>query len=203
MGGRSKMEIRKQFDTTGYLYVPDAVDFKSLYCSPPVDKEGQRITGIERHFLRQKTEFNSVEPQVKGSLERYNHPFYKATHYSLMKKIEGILSMDLLPTYYYDRFYYEGQKLDRHSDRPSCEISATVQISTNRDEAWPIWFQLPDQTENSVSMKNGDMVLYRGCEREHWREPLTGKNSYHHQIFFHYVNAQGPYVHYAYDRGVG
>ena len=203
MGGRSKMEIRKQFDTTGYLYVPDAVDFKSLYCSPPVDKEGQRITGIERHFLRQKTEFNSVEPQVNGSLARYNHPFYKATHYSLMKQIEGILSMDLLPTYYFDRFYYEGQKLDRHSDRPSCEISATVQISTNRDEAWPIWFQRPDQTENSVSMKNGDMVLYRGCEREHWREPLTGENSYHHQIFFHYVNAQGPYVHYAYDRGVG
>ena len=195
--------MREVFDRNGYLYVPDAVDFKSLYCSPPVDKEGQRITGIERHFLRQKTEFNSVEPQVNGSLARYNHPFYKATHYSLMKQIEGILSMDLLPTYYFDRFYYEGQKLDRHSDRPSCEISATVQISTNRDEAWPIWFQRPDQTENSVSMKNGDMVLYKGCERDHWREPLTGENSYHHQIFFHYVNAQGNYVHYAYDRGVG
>ena len=194
--------MREVFDRNGYLYVPNAVDFKSLYCSPPVDKEGQRITGIERHFRRQKTEFNSVEPQVNGSLARYNHPFYKATHYSLMKQIEGILSMDLLPTYYFDRFYYEGQKLDRHSDRPSCEISATVQISTNRDQAWPIWFELPDQTENSVSMKNGDMVLYRGCEREHWREPLTGENSYHHQIFFHYVNAQGPYVHYAYDRGV-
>ena len=195
--------MREVFDQNGYLYVPDAVDFKSLYCSPPVDKEGQRITGIEKHLKYKQVEFNSVEPQVNGSLARYNHPFYKATHYSLMKKIEGILSMDLLPTYYFDRFYYEGQKLDRHSDRPSCEISATVQISTNRDEAWPIWFQRPDQTENSVSMKNGDMVLYRGCEREHWREPLTGENSYHHQIFFHYVNAQGPYVHYAYDRGVG
>lgn len=195
--------MTEAFDRNGYLYVPNAVDFKSLYCSPPVDKEGQRITGIERHYRRQETQFNSVEPQVNGSLARYNHPFYKRTHYSLMKQIEGILSMDLLPTYYFDRFYYEGQKLARHSDRPSCEISATVQISTNRDEAWPIWFQRPDQTENSVSMKNGDMVIYKGCEREHWREPLTGENSYHHQIFFHYVNAQGPYVHYAYDRGVG
>ena len=195
--------MTEAFDRNGYLYVPDAVDFKSLYCSPPVDKEGQRITGIERHHRRQETQFNSVEPQVNGSLARYNHPCYKATHYSLMKKIEGILSMDLLPTYYFDRFYYEGQKLDRHSDRPSCEISATVQISTNRDQAWPIWFQRPDQTENSVSMKNGDMVIYKGCEREHWREPLTGENSYHHQIFFHYVNAQGNYVHYAYDRGMG
>ena len=195
--------MREVFDRNGYLYVPNAVDFKSLYCSPPVDKEGQRITGIERHYRRQETQFNSVEPQVNGSLARYNHPFYKATHYSLMKKIEGIIGMDLLPTYYFDRFYYEGQELTRHHDRPSCEISATVQISTNRDQAWPIWFERPDHTENSVSMKNGDMVLYKGCEREHWREPLTGENSYHHQIFFHYVNAQGPYVHYAYDRGVG
>ena len=152
--------MREVFDQNGYLYVPNAVDFKSLYCSPPVDKEGQRITGIEKHLKYKQVEFNPIEPQVNGSLARYNHPFYKRTHYSLMKQIEGILSMDLLPTYYFDRFYYEGQKLDRHSDRPSCEISATVQISTNRDEAWPIWFQRPDQTENSVSMKNGDMVLY-------------------------------------------
>ena len=195
--------MTEAFDRNGYLYVPDAVDFKSLYCSPPVDKEGQRITGMERHFRHQKPEFKSMEPQVNGSLARYNHPFYKATHYSLMKNIEGILSMDLLPTYYFDRFYYEGQELTRHKDRPSCEISATVQISTNRDQAWPIWFQHSDQTENSVSMKNGDMVIYKGCEREHWRAPLTGKASYHHQIFFHYVNAQGPYVHHAYDRGVG
>ena len=195
--------MREVFDQNGYLYVPNAVDFKSLYCSPPVNKEGQRITGIERHFKRQKTQFNSLEPQVNGSLARYNLPFYQITHHSLMKQIEGILSMDLLPTYYFDRFYYEGQELTRHTDRPSCEISATVQISTNRDEAWPIWFERPDHTENSVSMKNGDMVIYKGCEREHWREPLTGENSYHHQIFFHYVNAQGNYVHYAYDRGMG
>ena len=195
--------MREVFDRNGYLYVPNAVDFKSLYCSPPVNKEGQRITGMERHFRRQKPEFKSIEPQVNGSLARYNHPCYKAIHHSLMKQIEGILNIDLLPTYYFDRFYYEGQELTRHKDRPSCEISATVQISTNRDEAWPIWFQRPDHTENSVSMKNGDMVIYKGCEREHWREPLTGENSYHHQIFFHYVNAQGPYVHYAYDRGMG
>ena len=62
--------MREVFDQNGYLYVPNAVDFKSLYCSPPVDKEGQRITGMERHFRRQKPEFKSIEPQVNGSLAR-------------------------------------------------------------------------------------------------------------------------------------
>ena len=138
--------MREVFDRNGYLYVPNAVDFKSLYCSPPVDKEGQRITGIERHYRRQETQFNSVEPQVNGSLARYNHPCYKATHYSLMKQIEGILSIDLLPTYYFDRFYYEGQELTRHKDRPSCEIRAPLQIRTKRDEGWRIGFARPDNT---------------------------------------------------------
>ena len=27
-------------------------------------------------------------------------------------------------------------------------------------------------------------------------------DTYHHQIFFHYVNAQGPYVHFAYDTNI-
>lgn len=219
MGCRSKMEIssRKKFDQNGYLFVPNAiVDPLNLYCPPPVDTEGKRLVGQQKYVRHNKIEYNPIESQVDGALARYNHPSYKPAHQLILKLIENILEMDLLPTYFYDRFYYQGQELSRHKDRPSCEISATVQISTNREDAWPIWFQLPDNTESSVSMKDGDMVIYKGCEREHWREPLQSKyggmnkflnyvkkkvdDTYHHQIFFHYVNAQGPYVHYAYDR---
>jgi acyl-CoA thioesterase len=65
-------------------------------------------------------------------------------------------------------------------------------------------------------MKNGDAAVYKGCEREHWRDPLESKynrmqrrirkvrkmqdDTYHHQIFLHYVNSQGPFVHFANDR---
>ena len=164
------MEInsREKFDQNGYLFVPNAiVDPLNLYCPPPVDTEGKRLVGQQNYVRHNKIEYNPVELQVDGSLARYNHPSYKSAHRLILKLIENILEMDLLPTYFYDRFYYQGQKLSRHKDRPSCEISATVQISTNREGAWPIWFQLPDNTENSVSMKDGDMVIYKGCEREH------------------------------------
>ena len=218
MGCRSKMEIssRKKFDKDGYLFVPNAIsDPINLYCPPLTDKEGKRLVGTQNYIRDNKIVYEPVESQVNGSMSRYNHPSYRPAHRLILKLIENILEMDLLPTYYFDRFYYEGQELSRHSDRPSCEISATVQVSTNREGAWPIWFQLPDNTENSVSMKDGDMVIYKGYEREHWREPLQSKygrinkflnklqkkvdDTYHHQIFFHYVNAQGPYVHFAYD----
>ena len=151
------MEIssRKKFDQNGYLFVPNAiVDPLNLYCPPPVDTEGERLVGIQKYVRDNKIDYDPIESQVDGALARYNHPSYKPAHQLILKLIENILEMDLLPTYFYDRFYYQGQELSRHKDRPSCEISATVQISTNREDAWPIWFQLPDNTESSVSTKN-------------------------------------------------
>jgi hypothetical protein len=66
-------------------------------------------------------------------------------------------------------------------------------------------------------MLDGDAAIYRGIERDHWREPLTSRynerqlwwrkfrkledDTYHHQVFFHYVDAQGPHVHLAFDQG--
>ena len=218
MGCRSKMEMssREKFDKDGYLFIPNAIiDPINLYCPPLTDTDGKRLVGQQKYIRYNKIEYNPVDSQVAGSLSRYNHPSYKKAHKLILKLIENILEIDLLPTYFYDRFYFEGQELPKHTDRPSCEISATVQISTNREHPWPIWFQLPDEREKSVSMKDGDMIIYKGCDREHWREPLQSKygwfkkflinfqqkddDTYHHQIFFHYVNAQGPFVHHAYD----
>jgi len=40
-------------------------------------------------------------------------------------------------------------------------------------------------------MKPGDMLIYRGDEVEHWREPLMGNN--HAQAFLHYNEKEGKY----------
>jgi hypothetical protein len=45
--------------------------------------------------------------------------------------------------------------------------------------------------EIPVHMKPGDMIIYRGCELEHWREPYWGKN--HAQVFLHYNEKGGQY----------
>ncbi len=48
----------------------------------------------------------------------------------------------------------------------------------------------------------GDAVLYRGMEVPHWREKMGGnKDSYFHQIFLHYVRADGYFLEFAYDQG--
>ena len=54
-------------------------------------------------------------------------------------------------------------------------------------------------------------LLYKGCERPHWRASMPGKKRniirkifkqeefYYHQIFFHYVLQNGNRAHFAWD----
>lgn len=191
---------REIFENQGYLYVPNLLDITSL--KEDVPKERGQIT----YHRADKFTHEPEEQQVNGSLSRWNHPKFKESHYQVKKSIEELLGIDLLKTYYYDRFYFVGQELTPHVDRTACEISVTIQISRNSKKPWPIWFETKEGKEVSVNMNDGDGVIYRGCDRKHWRNPLESNQNrlqkllkledktYHHQIFMHYVNSQGPYV---------
>ena len=210
------MTDKETFERDGFLEVPEIIiDPKNLFTKPPKNHNGSRTSGSLKYNLRQEPQYDKDETQVPGSFSVYNNPKYREIHRLVRRVVQNILEIDLHPTYFYERFYYAGQELKRHSDRPACEISVTLQISTNLKEPWDIWFQKPDGKETSIKMKSGDAVIYKGCEREHWRLPMKSNynklqnkfrtfrkkedDTYLHQIFFHYVDAQGPYVHYAYD----
>jgi hypothetical protein len=45
-------------------------------------------------------------------------------------------NLDLIPTYSYARAYKKGDELKRHKDRPSCEISCTLNLG---GDPWPIF----------------------------------------------------------------
>ena len=207
------------FEKDGYLKLENLWDPEELY--HPVPKErGQ----INYYGSVDKFNHNPVEQQVEGSLSRYTHPQYKNIHTGIRKKLDKIIGKRLYNTYYYDRFYFPGQALKRHNDRDACEISVTVHISTNLKEDWPIKIKTPDTytdrvksavlvpgEERSCILKAGDGMLYKGCERPHWRDSMPGLNNkkkifgkkeefYYHQIFFHYVLADGMRSHCAFDQ---
>ena len=207
-----KMSKNESFEKNGYLFVSGIIaDPENLYT--PLPKERGQITYYNNRM--DKYDYCPDEKQVAGSLARYNIPTYRELHFLVKKRIADILEMDLHPTYFYDRFYFPGQQLKRHSDRPACEVSVSLQISTTLKNPWPIWFERPDGSESYVEMNNGDAVIYKGCEREHWRDAMPDEASWwkkkitkikgketeqhHHQIFLHYVDANGPFVHCAFD----
>jgi len=209
------------FEKNGYLVVKDLWDVEELY-HPLPELRGQLNYWDKNpeHFQHQE-----VEGQVEGSLARYWHPQYRKIHTGVRKKLEEIIGRPLYNTYYYDRYYFPGQELSKHADRDACEISVSVHIGTNLtgdDADWPFWIKTPDTftdkkkttvmipgEERSVVLKPGDGLLYKGCERPHWREPMPGKAKkvfgkkielYYHQIFFHYVLQDGRRAHCAWDR---
>jgi hypothetical protein len=49
-----------------------------------------------------------------------------------------------------------------------------------------------------VKMEVGDAVLYRGCEKYHWRDEFKGK--WQAQVFLHYVDQNGPHADWKYDK---
>lgn len=104
------------------------------------------------------------------------------------EKMESITGLELIPTYDYCRIYSVGEILEKHSDRPSCEVSVTVCL---RNEGSPWEFHWDG---GSYAMEQGDAVVYRGCDVLHWREPNPDGVVY--QSFLHYVDANGPYSEY-------
>ena len=111
---------------------------------------------------------------------------------TLMLKCQPIMekttSLKLYPAYTYGRVYKKGDILKRHKDRFSCEISTTMNLGGDK---WPIYLE-PSGKEGKkgveVNLEPGDMLVYRGCELEHWREKFKGKQSV--QVFLHYNNVK-------------
>lgn len=192
----------EEFDKNGYLVIKDLWDAKELYHPVP------EIKGQYNYHSKRADIFTHVpeEAQVKGSTSRYWHPQYRVIHSGIRQKLEEIIGRKLYNTYYYDRFYFPGQELIKHTDRDACEISVSVHIGTNlqgTEADWPFWIKTPAGEERSAILKAGDGLLYKGCERPHWRGKMPGSRSdnYYHQIFFHYVLQDGIRAHYAWDRG--
>ena len=206
------------FDRNGYIVIKNLCDPKELFHPVP------ELRGQLSYRSKNLDDFEhiEVEGQVEGSIARYWHPHYRQVHSDIRKIIEMAIERKLYNTYYYDRFYFSGQQLTKHTDREACEISVSIHINTNLEENWPIYFKTTDKYTDSskkkisqkgkivgLNLERGDGVVYKGCERPHWRDAMPGtfeemnghEKFYYHQIFFHYVLQDGMRAHFAFDRG--
>jgi hypothetical protein len=111
---------------------------------------------------------------------------------TLLTKVMPIMkketNLNLIPTYSYARVYEKGSILQRHKDRPSCEISTTLNIG---GDLWPIFIR-KDNKDIKIKLTPGDMLVYSGCELEHWREKFTGDIC--SQVFLHYNHVKGKFA---------
>lgn len=177
----------KNFKEKGYCIIRSAIseelrDFVTQYAL--FDEMQDLITG---------------DSQVPGAHSKYADPAMETILINLQETMEKNTGLKLFPTYSYYRVYRPGDDLKQHTDRESCEISATLCFNYSYDDKkmqWPIFMN-----GAKVVLNPGDMVIYRGCELPHWREEfIASESDWHVQGFFHFVDQNGPYSEFKYDR---
>jgi hypothetical protein len=132
---------------------------------------------------------------------RYADPLMEVMLVDSRRAVEAVVSKELLPTYSYSRVYVEGDDLERHVDRPSCEYSVTVNVACD-GEPWPIWMQHGDAEPTKVTLNPGDAVVYKGCDVHHWRSKME-RTRVNAQFMLHYVDKNGPFAEYKWDKRPG
>ena len=140
--------------------------------------------------------------QIPNTYSQYANMAMETLLLKCQPGMEKATGLKLYPAYTYARIYKKGDELKRHKDRFSCEISTTMNLG---GDDWPIYLE-PDPTKGGekpgvgyvsdktkgvkVDLKPGDMLVYSGCELEHWRAKFKGKECV--QVFLHYNNCNTP-----------
>jgi hypothetical protein len=143
------------------------------------------------------------DPQALGVYSHYADTVMETLLLKVMPVMQKQTKLNLVPTYSYARIYEHGSTLEKHKDRPSCEISTTLNLGGDN---WPIYIEpnknighhdnnsyVKGQTEGiEVNLNPGDMLVYAGHDLEHWRKPFNGKICA--QVFLHYNHVEGPFA---------
>jgi len=150
------------------------------------------------------------DAQIPNTYSHYADIAMETLMLKCQPEMEKATGLKLYPSYSYARIYKKGDILKRHKDRFSCEISTTMNLG---GDDWPIYLDptgqssvIPGVGEHNVEeskrliknpnkgvridLKPGDMLVYSGCELEHWREKFKGKECI--QVFLHYNNRKTP-----------
>ena len=144
---------------------------------------------FETRYISPFTEYWGIwnDEQIPDTYSHYADIAMETLLENLKPLMEKESGLKLNETYSYARIYKKGDVLERHKDRYSCEVSTTLNIW---GDEWPIYLE-PSGEEGKegtkIILNQGDMLIYKGCDVEHWREAFEGENC--GQVFLHYNDA--------------
>ena len=130
--------------------------------------------------------------------------------------IEQNLNKKLFPTYSYFRIYDKGSDLKIHKDRPSCEYTVALCLGADPvDKPYEIFIGEEDEEsdykyydkdgkynrykiQHKFSMLPNNALIFKGIEKKHWRE--TCHHDHFMTVFLHYVDQEGPFKEWKFDK---
>ena len=203
------MKVHGDYETDGYALIEGLVPAE--VASALLDSLAASLGGPDNRF----GPFQSQEMLTRRpTIEIPGHSFFPLLTFlwGLTPIVSQLTGRDLLPSFDYFRIYQQGDICRLHTDRPSSEHSLSMTLRYSDDQIWPLDIaRLPSdgpvssldedfgaEDYDSLEMKPGDAVLYRGVERRHGRvTPNPNRTSAH--LFLHYVERGGRFEDHAFD----
>jgi hypothetical protein len=175
------MNSSANFETSGAVQVDSFIDNNtasiiSLY--------------MENKIHRGEWQKNNYLTSTTHEYAYYADPLTEALLVKCKDEVESITGKSLLPTYSFARVYQAGEKIEKHTDRESCEVSVAVCVAYKGDIS-PLHIELSEGNQREYFLKPGDAVVYEGCKSTHWRETLLS-DQLCVLFYLHYVDENGP-----------
>jgi len=199
------------FKSKKYTIVRQAIskDLAEFFTNYFKIKKQVYITMLRQRYLspfeRMMGTFEGENGQIPHTYSHYSDIAMETLMLKCQPAMEKVTGLKLYPASTYVRMYKKGDVLHRHKDRFSCEISTTMNLG---GDDWPLFLDPTGETgiesghdqsvklkKNAnkgvkVNLKPGDMLVYRGCDLEHWRDKFKGTECV--QVFLHYNNCKTP-----------
>ena len=205
--------VTTEFIKNGYVVLRNFIPKEIIDMTLDAWKVIERDPSHNEHFFHTEKDItdNSPKDSLFKSQGSYNFPPSIALHRWMRDNLDKVFDFKLVETYSFTRKYDRGAYLRAHTDRPSCEISATVCLDYHCDDGkpWSIWVQneedyidlgcmekafkisqgLPHRKRKGIQidLEVGDVLLYQGPNIPHWRDTFLGDYSSH--MFLHFINA--------------
>ena len=183
-----------EFDKKGYMIIKKAVTkptARFLYNYLILRREVQRFLKFNKYPHAHFEVYGGFEG--KGDMVPDTYAIYadmamETLLLATQPIVEKKLKVKVYPNYTYARLYKTGDILKRHIDRFSCELSTTIFLGGNE---WPIFLSKSNKKNTKgikINLSQGDMLIYKGSEREHWRDKFKGVQCA--QVFLHYTDVK-------------
>ena len=182
----SKSDVGERFEQAGYVVIKQFIP--ALMC---------RYIAKNVRVLESNSRLSFGDTQVEKALSGGSPAVTETLLDLLTPVLSDALGYELYPTYSYLRVYVKGAVLQKHTDRFSCEVSATIPIEFESQRIWPLCIEI-DGNVKKIELEPGDALIYKGIQIPHWREPFEGERQV--QVFLHYVKKNGQYSEFKFDK---
>lgn len=109
-------------------------------------------------------------------------------HNRLTNIVENVTGLNITKDYVYSRIYRNDSYLKPHTDREGLDLVLSIQLKNTFNCSQPIFAKGYDGTIYESNLKNGNGVLMKGRELEHWRNEIIGDGELYCVFFFWKIN---------------